>query len=152
MKLPKYELISSHRSFNFEFTSKGPKGVIVKEIQFVRLNKERIYNLSFGDKDPETGEIDDFIVSNNGDSEKILATVVSAVYGFLQKNPDARVFVSASSASRMRLYRMAISRYIHEMMDHFDIYGNFNNNWEAFEPGKDYTDFIGCLKNLKFEL
>lgn len=152
MKLPKYQLKSSYRSFNFEFISEGPKGLIVKEIQFTRLNKELIYNLSFGDKNPETGEIDDLIVSNNGDSEKVLATVVSAIYIFLEKNPGARILVSASSASRMRLYRMAISRYTTEIQESFDIYGNFNNKWEVFEPVKDYVNFIACLKNLKFEL
>ncbi|MFY7789008.1 MAG: DUF6934 family protein [Thermoflexibacteraceae bacterium] len=37
-------------------------------------------NLGFGDKHPITGEIDDLAVTDNGDSEKVLATVAATVY------------------------------------------------------------------------
>lgn len=45
--------------------------------------------LHFGDKDGITGQIDDKVISNNGDSEVVLATVVSALYAFTDKHPDA---------------------------------------------------------------
>ena len=44
-----------------------------------------VYNIAFGDKDNTTGNIDDTIISNNGDSEKVLATVAATVYAFIDK-------------------------------------------------------------------
>lgn len=43
------------------------------------------YNLAFGDKNLETGEIDDTVISNNGDSEQVVATVISAVYALTDR-------------------------------------------------------------------
>ena len=80
MKLPRYELQAEDSLAVFEFTSEGIKGSIEKLIKFSETTLNRFYNLAFGDKDLETGEINDKVVSNNGDSDKVLATVVSAVY------------------------------------------------------------------------
>lgn len=83
MKLDTYALKADGSLTVFEFISEGPKGLIRKAVQFQETNQSNLYNLAFGDKDPTTGDIDDFVVSDNGDSEKVLATVVSAVYAFL---------------------------------------------------------------------
>jgi hypothetical protein len=50
--------------------------LVNKIIKFSETALKGYYNLAFGDKDDETGEINDRIVSNNGDSEQVLATVV----------------------------------------------------------------------------
>ena len=89
MKLERYELKAGENLTTFEFVSEGPKGNIPKLIQFSPTNLKGLYNLAFGDKDLNSGEIDDLTISNNADSEKILATVVAAVYAFTDKNPDA---------------------------------------------------------------
>lgn len=60
----------------FEFVSIGPNGRINKLVQYTPTNYKDLYNLGFGDKNIDTGEIDDNAISNNGDSEKVLATVV----------------------------------------------------------------------------
>ena len=91
MKLEKYSLKSEKDLTVFEFISEGPKGAIRKLIQFQKTNEPNLYNLAFGDKNSETGEIDDLAISNNGDSEKVLATVVSALYAFFDKYPNAFV-------------------------------------------------------------
>ncbi|GLU56938.1 DUF6934 family protein [Dyadobacter frigoris] len=77
MKLPKYPLASSDKMMTFQFVSDGNKGLIHKLVKYQPTNLKGLYNLAFGDKDLETGEIDDKVISNNGDSEKILATVVA---------------------------------------------------------------------------
>jgi hypothetical protein len=79
MKLPRYELIAEKTLRIYEFTSEGTKGQIQKLIKFSETELKGYYNLAFGDKNLETGEINDKIVSNNGDSDQVLATVVSAV-------------------------------------------------------------------------
>ena len=82
MKLPKYELTAEKSLMVFEFTSEGTKGRIPKLIKFSETHLKDFFNLAFGDKSLDTGEIDDLSVSNNGDSDRVLATVVSAVYAF----------------------------------------------------------------------
>jgi hypothetical protein len=89
MKFPKYPLASSDKFTTFEFTSEGTKGLIHKLVRFQQTNVKGVYNLAFGDKDNTTGDIDDEVVSNNGDSEKVLATVVATVYAFSDQYPDA---------------------------------------------------------------
>ena len=80
MNIEQYQLKSGLEFLNYEFISEGPRGLIPKRIQFTLVNRQGIYNLAFGDKDLVTGEIDDKAISNNGDSEKVLATVVGAVF------------------------------------------------------------------------
>ena len=92
MKLERYELKADENLTTFEFISEGPKGKIPKLIQFSPTNLKDLYNLAFGDKDLKTGEIDDLTISNNADSEKILATVVASVYAFTDKNPDVWIY------------------------------------------------------------
>ena len=89
MKLDRYELKSDEQLTTFEFLSEGPKGKIEKIIQFSLVNQDNLYNLAFGDRNRLTGEIDDRIVTDNGDSEKVLATVVAAVYAFCDRFPHA---------------------------------------------------------------
>lgn len=142
MKLPKYEIEAEDTLEVFEFVGIGKKGSIPKLIKFSETALSGFYNLAFGDKDLLTGEIDDKVVSNNGDSEKVLATIVSAVYAFTDKNKDAWVYATGSTPSRTRLYRIGITKYVDEVKSDFEIYGLFNGEWENFEKGVDYTAFV----------
>ena len=146
MRLIKYQLKSGRELLSYEFTSEGPKGLIEKRIQFTLLNQEEVYNLAFGDKDPISGEIDDLVVSNNGDSEKILSTVVSAVYAFCDKYPEACIFASGSTPARTRLYRIGIAKYFDDIKEDFEIYGQLEDHWELFEKGKEYVAFLAQRK------
>jgi len=79
MHIYRYPLSAGKNSNSFKFTSVGPKGNIKKLIYCTPANYPDFYYLSFGHENPETGELDDLVISNNGDSENVLATVVSAV-------------------------------------------------------------------------
>jgi hypothetical protein len=146
MKLPKYQLLATGKLSSYEFVSEGPRGLIVKRIQFTLINREDVYNLAFGDKDPISGEIDDLAISNNGDLEKILATVISAVFAFCDKNPKAWIFATGSTKSRTRLYQIGISKYFKDMDDEFELYGQIQEDWELFENGKNYSAFLAKRK------
>lgn len=111
MNLEKYPLEAQATLTIFEFVSEGSKGPIPKLIQFQQINRSNMYNLAFGNKNDDTGEIDDLAVSNNGDTDKVLATVVSAVYAFFEKYPQASVYATGSTKARTRLYQMGISRF-----------------------------------------
>jgi hypothetical protein len=142
MKLPRYPLRSSENLLTFEFNSVGLKGSIVKLIQYSETNLKGVYNLAFGDKDMNTGQIDDFVISNNGDSEKVLATVVASVYAFTDLYPDTYIYATGSTLARTRLYRIGISRYLDEVMEDFEIYGEFDGDWQPFERDVDYISFL----------
>ena len=142
MKLPRYELKAEKSLMVFEFISEGTKGQIPKLIKYSETNLKDMYNLAFGDKNPETGEIDDKTVSNNGDSEKVLATVVATVYAFSDKYPDSWIFATGSTKARTRLYRMGITRYIVEIKNDFEIFGLKDNEWEMFHKEVEYDAFL----------
>ena len=88
MKVEKYHLKSDNTLTYFEFISVGSKGAVRKMIEFQTTTTPGLYNLAFGDKDPVTGELDDLAITNNSDTEKVLGTVVAALYAFFDKNPE----------------------------------------------------------------
>ena len=148
MKLERYELKAEKSLMVFEFISEGPKGKISKLVQFGETNLKDLYNLAFGDKDLITGEINDSIISNNKDSDKVLATVVATVYAFTDKHPDAWVYATGSTKSRTRLYRMGLTKYQMEIEEDFDLYGQKAGEWEPFEKGVEYEAFLAQRKNV----
>ena len=142
MAIDKYAINADKTLMAFEFVSEGPKGKIVKVVQYVEGNLKGFYNLGFGDRDSISGEINDLIVSNNGDSEKVLATVIETVYMFMKKYPDAIIYVTGSTQSRTRLYRMGIAKYLDEIREDFELYGQKDGEWLEFKNGVAYTKFL----------
>lgn len=151
MKLDRYELKSDELLTTFEFLSEGSKGKIKKIIQFSLVNQNNLYNLAFGDRSPLTGEIDDRIITDNGDSEKVLATVVAAVYAFCDRFPDAWIYATGNTAARTRLYRMGINKYYDIVYADFEIFGQTYSEWERYVKGKDYQAFVIQRKTHKFK-
>jgi hypothetical protein len=86
------------------------------------------------------------VVSNNGDSEKVLATVVGAVFAFLDQHPDAWIFAAGSTLSRTRLYQIGITKYYDKLSNELEIYGRIKDDWYPFEKNRDYLAFIAKLK------
>lgn len=146
MKTNKYALRSEESYTVFEFISMGPKGDVHKLVHFQKTNESGLYNLAFGDKNHETGELDDLAKTNNGDSEQVLATVVAALYAFFSKHPEALVYATGSTASRTRLYRRGITKFYDEMVIDFQVFGQIGNEFHIFEVGKDYTGFLAQRK------
>ena len=152
MILDRYEIKAGSNLTTFEFLSEGRKGEIIKVIQFQQMNLDNLYNLAFGDKNIVTGVLDDKVVTDNGDSEKVLATVVSAIYAFADRYPNSWIYATGSTESRTRLYRMGINKYYEIVVQDFEIMGEYRNEWERYEFGKDYQAFAVHRKNNKFEI
>ena len=146
MKVEKYNLKASSKGRRYEFVSEGPKGAIRKLIEFQETQDEGLFNLAFGDKAPLTDEIDDLVVTDNGDTEKVLATVVAAVYAFCDQYPDAYIYASGSTESRTRLYRMGITKYLDQMQQDFYLFGQISDDFPVFEPGMTYEGFLALRK------
>lgn len=142
MNSPKYQLSSSDKLLTFEFISEGKKGLIHKLVKYQPTNIKDIYNLGFGDKDHSTGNIDDTVISNNGDSEKVLITVVATLYAFTDKYPLIWVYATGSTKARTRLYRMGITKFLSEVTLDFEVLGEIHDNWETFRKNTNYEGFL----------
>ena len=90
--------------------------------------------------------MDDLAISGNDDTEKVLGTVVSAVYAFFERYPLAFVYAQGSTKARTRLYRMGISRFYDAMKRDFFLYGRVGDDFVEFELGKDYEGFLAQRK------
>ena len=150
MRKERYELEMSKEFMTFEFTSVGPKGSIRKRVLFQDAGRKNIYNLAFGDINADTNDFDDSVVTNNGDSEKVLATVALAVYYFSKKYPTAVIVAEGSNAARNRLYRIGISTHLEELTETFDVYGYLDDvGWCVYEKNKNYSAFFIKKKKLR---
>lgn len=101
-----------------------------------------MYNLSFGDVNEQTQQLDDQAVSNNGDLELVLATVAAAAYNFCRQHPDASLYLTGSTPARTRLYQMGIARFLDLIQVQFSIYGELDDSWKPFLRNKRYTAFF----------
>ena len=142
MKFPKYTYSAEDQLLFYEFTSVGPNGNVKKIVEYTATSIENVYNLAFGDFDEALDGINDRSVTNNGDSQKVLATVASTVYAFTGKYPDAWIHATGSTAVRTRLYRMGITNNIAEITEDFNVYGLIGDEWEEFIIGEDYEAFL----------
>ena len=149
MQKEKYELSTDPDVTIFKFVSKGPKGEIPKLIMYQKTTIKNVYNLAFGDWDETTNEIDDKAISNNNDSEKILATVASTVLSFTYKYPKAMILVKGSTESRTRLYRIGISNNFEEINQNFVVLGYREETWQPFNKNTDYEAFLIERKKIK---
>ncbi len=148
MNLEKYTLKSTPDLNSFEFISEGIQGNIEKIVMYNRFTDQilPIYNLGFGDKNPQTGELSDTIKTNNGDRDKVLATVASTVYEFTERYSNAWVFMQGSTPIRTRLYQMGINLYYDEIVTEFKILGLQKDDWFDFEKNTNYDAFLVTRK------
>lgn len=142
MKLPKYEYLTEGEAKLFKFSSDGPKGKIKKLVVYSQMLEEDIYNIAFGDYDEETDSINDTVITNNSDSQKVLATVVSTLYVFTNKYPNFWVYATGSNPARTRLYRMGITSNLEEILADFKVFGLSDEIWHEFKKGKEFEAFL----------
>lgn len=107
-----------------------------------------VYHLVFGNLVAEN-EIDDFSIDDNGDRNKILATVVRAVDEYTKRYPERTIYFRGSNAARTRLYRMAIGLNLEELTLTFDIYGETANGVVPFRKNLEVAAFL--IKRKSFD-
>ena len=153
MKYPRYEYSTEEQLLLFEFESVGIKGKFKKVVQYTEMSVKGFYNLAFGDFNEISQEIDDEVVTNNGDGLKVLSTVVSTLYAFTGKYPNANVFATGSTDVRTRLYRMGITNNLEELRQDFLVFGLRKDDiFEEFVVGEDYFGFLVTRKNKNIKL
>jgi hypothetical protein len=134
MKKECYFLDADEKKENFIFFSEGPKGIIKKTIEYKKIGN-KYYNLGFGDWDEINNVINDKSRTNNGDRDKVLATVASSVSIFMEYHPDALIFAVGEIPAKTRLYQIGINKHWAEISAQFSVQGFRNGFWVPFEPG-----------------
>jgi hypothetical protein len=139
-------------SENFEFLSQGVKTfqmkVVYTYLGIEPFTQKHLYNLGFGVIyfDSETGleDIDDKIITNNGDKDKILSTVALTAISFFDEHPNSVLFFQGSSPSRTRTYQMGIGQNIEMLKNNFVVRGYVENKDlpEVFQRNKNYEAFL----------
>lgn len=146
MTQPFYSFISSVEAQRFDFMSEGPR-TIHKAVIYQKLPRPAAYNLVLVDVS-DSNQLDDFSVSDNGDRDKVLATVVQTLFSFFNQHPNASVSFTGSTPARTRLYQAAIARELDRARERLDIYGLVDGQPEPFERNKVYAGFVIFQKQL----
>jgi hypothetical protein len=163
MKIEKYKTETTVKGLVYTFESVGEK-VIKKMVVYSKIEYPQdigltsdsiVYNLGFGDFNEETCELDDQIISKNGDTENVLATVADTTSKFWTIYPDASIFFVGSvpegeKPRRTRLYQMKINRYFSEISNIVEIVGYNGVRWENFMNNKNYIAFLISRKKQLF--
>lgn len=152
MHLEKYDFVTNSAYTSFSFQSAGQHGVIEKVINyqpipgFVLPDGSQVVNLGFGDWDKHSSKVDDSTVSNNGDRGKILSTVASTIFAYMEKNGGQPVFAKGNCPSRTRLYQMSLNAHLQEVEEFFHLFGLLDDGWHRFQRGVNYQAFLVIKK------
>ena len=145
MKYSKYPVLIDDSQTRYEFFSEGPAGRVTKVIFYEHM-MGNLFNLAFGDWNEEEDKIDDTIRSNNGDRDKVLATVAESAIDFTNRFPGSIIYTEGSTPGRTRLYQMGIASNLEEIVQMFEIEGSINGEWEIFQQGRNYDAFLARRK------
>jgi len=154
MKYEAYVAVVANPDFRrVEFVSIGKRGEISKRINFTPTQWPNVYNLSFGDIIDDE-DIDDYKISDNGDRNKILATVLKVVKAYTMKYPERWLYFTGSTEQRTRLYRMAVSLNLEELSEVFEIFAEIEGQDEfvRFQKGLNIKAFLVKRKFIKFTI
>lgn len=148
MNSERYEYTIDESLQDYRFYSIGTNGKISKIVFFglQNLDGKTFLSLTFGNYTEKPGKIDIFDVSNNGDTEKILATLFTIILDFLSRFPDMWVYTVGSTAPRTRLYQMGINKYWNDIHPLLLVYGEHSGVWEPFETNRQYDAFFFIKK------
>ncbi|MGN7724050.1 DUF6934 family protein [Chitinophaga sp. 22620] len=159
----------------FHFQSLGRRR-LPKAIEFEPLSMcltgRPVYNLGFGDSDQEDIDIEDTVVSNNGDVYRVFNTVLSTIPVFFDHHPEAAIHVRGSDGledyfdrciltcekacmmkcrkegRRMAIYRSFVNKYHDLLVVDYVLLGGVNYHdppsidWEHYTPGKLYDAIL----------
>lgn len=145
MNLERYEYKMNKNFREYIFYSEGPGGYVKKVVQFSLESSGGIpyYNICFGDWTDKVQKVDDFDITNNGDRDKVLATVAVIILEFSRHYPDTFIYLQGSTASRTRLYRMGLTKLWKEISHSFDVFGILGDGRvERYRENINYNAFM----------
>jgi hypothetical protein len=140
MELPRYKF-KRFNELHFDFISEGKRGSVLKRVSFVEI-EYGFFNMGLGDVDEKTGIVDYLSITNNGDRDKVLATVAQIVDELFNSYPEYTIYFKGTSDSRTRLYQMAINHYFNELDEKFHILGELDDKMSRYQRGRNYKSFL----------
>jgi hypothetical protein len=159
MQIEKYQVETTVDSLIYTFESVG-KTTIKKVVEYTKMNpfyiglpsNADVYNLAFGDWDDEINDFKDTLTSNNGDMEKVLATVANTASSFWSEYPNSFIYFVGSQPKgkeslRTYLYQKKINRYFEDISNVATVYGLTEYGWEQFITNKNYNAFLILQKD-----
>lgn len=146
MKEKFYPLEASDDYLFFWFESCSAGRTVPKIVEYEEI-EAGTFNLAFGDID-SNGRLNDSVISNNGDMEKVLATVVQTALTFLEIYPERSVYFSGNSSARNRLYRAILNRDIESWSKIFEVEGIIEGERVKFRQGINFEGFIVKRKTI----
>ncbi len=142
MKYEVYTEIEVTDDFNvFDFISTGKNGDILKRVSFNKTERVGVYNLAFGDVG-EDNEIDDYAVTDNGDRNKVLATVAAIVEVYTKRFPNRWIIFRGSTQERTRLYRIAVGLHLEELSALYQILAYKEGQLMPFAKNLEINAFL----------
>ncbi|MBL0743901.1 DUF6934 family protein [Chryseolinea lacunae] len=125
MNLSYYSIRPDDEHLSYTFYSVGRRGRILKNITYRLVQAEpiQVFNLSLGEVDSETRQLRDDAITENGDRDKVLATVARSVDVFCEYHRDAYVVARGNTPARNRLYRMMISNNLAAIQSRYRVFG-----------------------------
>lgn len=147
MDLEFYPVYADADRLYFDFLSVSAEKTVRKAVFFTPLSEHKVFNLALVDVRPD-GSVCDKTISNNGDLEKIMATVIHCVARFFEFYPQADIHIQANTPARNRLYRIIISKELSRIKKYYEIYGMTDSVAEPFEPGREYRLYTIKLKSV----
>jgi hypothetical protein len=124
----------------FRFVSAGPAGLITKEIRFAGLPDSGMYSVHLGDI-RQNGDFDPSAVSNTGDRNRVLATVILAIELYTERYPGRSILIGGFDRQRARLFRLAIGVNFKKISQVFTILEVCEGRYLPFSPDTNSTIF-----------
>ncbi len=121
-------LYQGSQSHQYWFVSLGKKKII-KCVEFQPLGGNS-FNLCLLDYIPESNEMSDQAISNNGDVKIVLWTVAWCAEHFLHQYPNHVIVFSGNSDGRNKLYLRYIHRYQKKLFEHYSLKIDSKSNEE----------------------
>ncbi len=140
MEQPKYQFKRTNE-LHFDFESVGKKGTVRKRVTFIEF-EFGFFNMGLGDVDEITGEVDYLGITDNGDRDKVLATVTQIVEDIFISYPEHTIYFKGTTASRTRLYQIVINHYFAELTPKFHILGERDGKMTRFAKNTNYKSFL----------
>lgn len=143
-----YEYAIVNNNLSYVFYSVGGKGLISKVVLFEKVARNH-FNLAFGDYNALKEEVSDTSITNNGDTVKVLGTVIQIILAFFKFYPYAILDITGSTPIRMKLYQRIIKNNKAEIETEFNLLAfmekddepqlpDFLQEYQAFQITKKY--------------
>ncbi|HVU58664.1 MAG TPA: hypothetical protein VHD83_26575 [Puia sp.] len=137
-----YSKIEVSDDFNiFDFISTGKNGDILKRVVFSKTEEVGVYNLALGDVE-EDNEMNDHVITDNGDRNKVLATVAAIVEAYTKRFPFRWIIFRGNTEERTRLYRMALGLHLDELSSLYEIWAYKDEQLVPFTKNLKTTAFL----------